>query len=117
MAHMAKINNGIVEQVIVINNDKLLQDGIEVEEKGISFCKSLFGEETEWVQTSYNGNFRHKYAGIGDTYDKENDVFISPQPFPSWMLVGFEWKAPIEMPEDGGYYWDEDNLEWVKIIN
>ena len=114
MAHFAKLNNGIVEQVIVIDNKELLVNGVELEEKGIEFCKTLFGEDTEWVQTSYNGKIRHKYAGIGDTYDYDNDVFISPQPYPSWTLnVSFDWEAPVEYPNDGLIYeWDEDNLQW-----
>lgn len=78
MAHFAKIENGIVTNVIVINNEDILtKDGKESEIIGKKFIKSI-GLEGTWVQTSYNGNFRGKYAGIGDTYDSENDVFVSP---------------------------------------
>ena len=88
MAHFAKINSdNIVEQVIVVNNN-VVQDILQrdVEQLGIDFCKKLFGDETNWVQTSYNNNIRKQFAKIGDTYDKEKDKFISPQPFPSWVL-------------------------------
>lgn len=79
MAHFAQIENGYVTQVIVVSNDVLTDaDGQESQTLGVEFCKSLFGEGTEWVQTSYNGNMRGKYAGIGDRYDAELDVFIAP---------------------------------------
>lgn len=76
MAHFAKLNqDNIVEQVIVVNNNELLIDGVENEQKGIEFCQSLFGGN--WIQTSYNANFRSKYAGIGDFYDATNDCFVT----------------------------------------
>jgi hypothetical protein len=75
MAHFAELNaNNVVTQVIVVNNNELLDNGIESEAKGISFCQSLFGGN--WIQTSYNANFRGKYAGIGDTYDGEKFVAL-----------------------------------------
>lgn len=75
MAHFARIENGIVREVIVVNNEVLLDDnGVEQESIGIAFCKSLYGDNTEWVQTSYNGNFRGKYAGSGDKWDGTNFV-------------------------------------------
>jgi hypothetical protein len=91
MAHFAELDeNNVVVQVIVINNSELLTQKIvttdegfinvstvESEEKGVEFCKSLYGADTNWVQTSYNGSFRGKYAGIGDTY--ENGVFVAPE--------------------------------------
>jgi hypothetical protein len=91
MAHFAQLDeNNVVVQVIVINNSELLTQKIvttdegfinvstvESEEKGMDFCKSLYGADTNWVQTSYNGSFRGKYAGIGDTY--ENGVFVAPE--------------------------------------
>jgi hypothetical protein len=78
MAHFAKINeNNIVEQVIVINNEVILDaNNIEQEQLGIDFCKSLYGENTTWVQCSYNNNFRGQFPGIGSQYDSLNDVFI-----------------------------------------
>ena len=79
MAHFAQLDDdNIVKQVIVVHNDELLVDGVESESKGIEFCQSLFGGT--WVQTSYNGNFRKNYAGIGYTYDETRDAFIPPKP-------------------------------------
>jgi hypothetical protein len=75
MAHFAKIEDGVVREVIVVNNEVLLdENGVEQESIGAQFCQDTFGGE--WVQTSYNGNFRGKYAGPGDTWDGTN--FISP---------------------------------------
>ena len=81
MAHFAKINSdNIVEQVIVVNNEVLHDDkGIEQESIGVAFCQSLFGSDTQWVQTSYNGKFRGQYAGAGMTYDPIKDEFIAPE--------------------------------------
>ena len=76
IAHFAKIEDGIVRQVIVVNNDVLLENGTEVESKGAEFCAELFGGT--WVQTSYNATFRGKYAGAGDKWDGTN--FTSPTP-------------------------------------
>jgi hypothetical protein len=93
MAHFAQLDeNNVVTQVIVVHNNELVEskqstineDGsvsvavVENEGFGIAFCQSLFGADTKWVQTSYNGNFRGKYAGIGDTYDAESNVFVAP---------------------------------------
>jgi hypothetical protein len=80
MAHFARLNDaGIVTQVVVVhNNDCLDANGQESEAVGIAFCQSLFGAETQWVQTSYNGNFRGKYAGVGDLYDAASDAFMAP---------------------------------------
>ena len=114
MAHFAQIENGTVVNVIVVSNNELLVDGIEVEQKGIEFCQSLFGGT--WVQTSYNNNIRKQYAGIGFTYDADADVFIAPEPFPSWSLdANYDWQAPIDYPADGkDYSWDESNQVWVE---
>jgi len=77
MAHFAQLDdNNVVTNVIVVNNNELLdKDGNEVEQKGIEFCKSLFGQDTHWIQTSYSASFRGKYAGINDIYDESNDIF------------------------------------------
>jgi hypothetical protein len=65
---------------------------------------------------SYNGNIRKQYAGIGYTYDAVNDVFIAPQPYPSWSLdENFDWQPPTPMPTEGNRYWDEDSLSWVEV--
>lgn len=116
MAHFAQIdNNNKVLQVIVIHNNELLDEsGNEDEQKGKEFASNLFAGK--WVQTSYNAKFRGKYAGIGDTYNAEEDIFISLQPYPSWIRFGSFWKAPVDLPEDGKQYkWDEDSLKWVEI--
>ena len=70
MAHFAQLEDNIVTQVIVVNNEE-----VPDEVTGIAFCKSLFGEDTEWVQTSYNGNFRGQFTGVGMIYDPVADVF------------------------------------------
>lgn len=114
MAHFAQIDtNNIVTTVIKVNDNEILVDEIEVEQKGIDFCHSLFGGV--WVQTSYNGNIRKQYAGIGYTYDADADQFVAPQPFPSWTLdSNNDWQAPTPKPE-GSFYWDEETLAWVAI--
>lgn len=115
MAHFAQIENGIVVNVIVVNNNEMLVDGIEQEQKGVEFCQSLFGGE--WKQTSYNGTIRKQYASVGYSYDESADVFVAPQPFPSWSLdENYDWQAPIGYPADGKLYsWDETNQVWVEF--
>jgi hypothetical protein len=138
MSHFAKVENGIVTQVIVIEQEQLNTGN--------------WGDPSLWIQTSYNtrgnvhylpnswtpsGNtaFRGNYAGVGMIYDKENDVFYMPQPYPSWVLdkSSWTWKPPIKMPEvitppievDGVtvpgipktfYNWDEETLSWKEYI-
>jgi len=76
MAHFARVENNIVREVIVINNEVLENKAFpESEPIGIAFCKSLYGADTEWLQTSYNANFRGRYAGAGNIYDPELDKF------------------------------------------
>lgn len=120
MAHFAEIDeNNIVQQVIVVGNDKLMENGNEVESKGVTFCKNLLGQGKTWVQSSYNGNIRKQYAGKGMTYDAVKDKFISPQPYPSWALDdNDDWQAPVTMPEivaDERYTWNEGTLTWDLI--
>jgi len=119
MAHFAEIDqNNIVTRVIVVNNSDIMENGQESEAKGIAFCKSLFGQDTNWVQTSYNATTRKRYAGVGYSYDSSLDAFITPQPYPSWHLDAqtCDWAAPIPMPNDGAWYiWDEPNQSWVKV--
>ena len=117
MAHFAKINKNIVEQVIVINdNDCLDQDGKESEVIGALFCHNLLGGH--WKQTSYNNKIRKQYAGIGYSYDIVNNVFIAPQPYPSWKLdSNFDWQPPIAKPIKGMWSWNENTLSWNKILN
>jgi len=117
MAHFAQIDDsGTVLQVIVVHNNELLNNGVESEAKGVSFCQALFGGT--WVQTSYNANIRKNYAGIGYTYDAGRDAFIPPQPYPSWTLneATCTWQSPVPMPTDNKpYRWDESTLSWVEI--
>jgi hypothetical protein len=110
MSHFAKVIDGIVTEVLVIDQD-VIDTG-------------MFGEPSLWVQTSYNTRggqhpegrpLRKNYAGIGYTYDEERDAFIPPQPFPSWTLNEDTclWDAPTPYPDDNKrYYWNEDILEW-----
>ena len=120
MAHFAQIDeNNVVTQVIVVANAELLdENGQESEQKGIGFCQSLFGADTRWLQTSYHGNIRKNYAGIGYTYDISLDAFIAPQPYPSWILNTdtAQWESPVPYPTDGKIYiWDEQTLSWVEV--
>jgi hypothetical protein len=87
MAHFAEINdNNIVTRVIVVHNNEITVDGQELEFKGIDFCEGLFGHRN-WVQTSYNGNIRYNFAGVGYTFDEDNDAFYAPQPFQVGRLM------------------------------
>lgn len=119
MAHFAQLDeNNVVTQVIVVANAELLLDGVESEAKGVIFCKSLFGENTKWVQTSYNATIRKNYAGIGFKYDSALDAFIAPKPYESWTLNEdtAQWEAPTPYPTDGKiYYWSEDDLTWLEV--
>lgn len=121
MAHFAQLNeSNIVIQVIVVHNNELMQDGVEKEAKGVAFCQSLFGANTQWKQTSYNGNMRKNYAGIGFTYDAGRDAFIPPQPYPSWLLdeATCNWNAPVAYPTDGKQYrWNEPTVSWIEVTN
>ena len=118
MAHFAQLENNIVKQVIVVSNQDILDEqGQESEEKGIAFCSNLLGGT--WKQTSYNGNIRKNYAGIGYTYDEGRDAFIAPKPFASWVLdeTTCQWKAPVAMPtDDKRYSWDEETTSWVEVV-
>lgn len=116
MAHFAELDdNNVVKRVIVVaTKDNSDANGVEKESIGRAFCERLFGGN--WVQTSYNGNIRKRYAGIGYTYRADLDAFIAPQPFPSWSLdANADWQAPVPMPQDGKMYsWDEATLSWVE---
>lgn len=116
MAHFAKLDTAnIVLEVLCVNNNELLVDGVESESKGIEFLTSWSAGYTNWKQTSYNATIRKNYAGIGFTYDATRDAFIPPKPFPSWLLneASCRWVAPVAYPDDGKkYQWDESTLEW-----
>jgi hypothetical protein len=103
MAHFAEILDGVVQRVIVVHDNE--------ETNGAQFCHDLLGGD--WVQTSYNHRIRKQFAGVGYTYDKTNDVFIAPQPYPSWALdKNFDWQPPTPKPE-GNYHWNEKLKTWV----
>jgi hypothetical protein len=126
MAHFVQLDeNNVVTQVIVVSNeDTSDSNGVEVEEIGVAFCKKLLGADTRWKQTSYNGNFRVRYAGISYTFSEELNAFIPPIPFASWVLneETADWESPLgpapelteaQVESRSFYKWDEENLEWV----
>jgi hypothetical protein len=120
MAHFAQIDeNNVVTQVIVVSNDELMDNGMESEAKGVAFCQSLFGADTRWVQTSYNGNIRKNYAGAGYVYDAALDAFVAPKPkqYPSWVLDDrtANWVPPLPRPTDTVYEWNEARIGWVLV--
>jgi len=104
MAYYAKVNNGIVEKVIVAE---------------ASFFDTFIDDSPgKWIETSINGSVRKNYAGIGDTYDLTKDAFIAPQPYASWTLdeSTCQWEPPVAEPDDGKKYkWDEDTTNWTEI--
>ena len=118
MAHFAELGeDNIVLRVIVVSNNELLdENGDESEAKGAEFCRNLLGGT--WKQTSYNGNMRGRYAGIGYTYRSDIDAFVAPQPYPSWTLVEetCRWSAPISKPTDDKLYvWNEETTSWITV--
>ena len=101
MSHFAEIdNNGIVLRVIVAEQD-FINSG-------------LVGDSFNWVQTSFNNNFCKQFAGIGFTWDKTNEVFVTPKPYASWTLdENHDWQPPTAMPDDGKkYMWNEGTKSW-----
>jgi hypothetical protein len=118
MAHFAEVIDGVVQQVIVVSDNEAPDPAPEHSEPlGQAFIRDVLRLGGEWVQTSYNRTFRAHYAGIGYTWDAENDVFYAPQPYPSWTLdAEWNWQAPVPYPDDGGLYtWDEATLSWVLV--
>jgi hypothetical protein len=108
MAHYAFLNeNNIVTEVIVGIDETELIEGLEPEVWYGNFRSQIC------KRTSYNNNIRGTYAGIGFSYNAEEDIFITPQPYPSWIRNGSFWEAPIDRPEDDGIYtWNESELSW-----
>jgi hypothetical protein len=110
MSHWAEIDqNNIVLRVLVGDNSE--------PDEGQAFMESLGGT---WVKTSYNGNIRKNYAGIGYTYDAGRDAFIAPKPFNSWVLNEdtCQWQAPVAYPTDEVMYvWDEETTDWKAVNN
>ena len=104
MSHFAEIDeNGVVKRVIVAEKN-FINTG-------------YVGDEFNWIQTSYNGSFRKRFAGVGFTYDKVNDVFVEPKPYPSWTLdASHDWQPPTPRPVDGkAYSWNEGTQSWDEI--
>jgi len=106
VAHWAEIDkNNIVLRVTVGSNDHF--------DEGYKWLIDNFGGT--WIKTSYNNNIRGVYAGIGYSYNSDEDIFVSPQPFPSWIRSGSSWNPPTPMPEDDKrYIWDEESISWVE---
>jgi hypothetical protein len=107
MAHFAKIENGVVVEVVVVDNAH--------ESNGESYLNAL-GLLGKYVQTSYNANSRGKFAGLGDTYNAEKDRFESAKPYASWKWneIQYDWEAPTAHPEDGSCKWNEETLTWIE---
>lgn len=114
MAHYAYLDeNSIVTMVIVGRNEWEVVNGI-------SDWEAYYGSKRDQVckRTSYNGNIRKNYAGVGYTYDEDRDAFIAPQPFESWTLdeETCRWVAPVPYPTDGReYFWEEEVIDWTPI--
>ena len=123
MAHFATLNNdNVVIAVEVVNNAVITDgDGKEQEQLGIDFLQQTHKNNNIYKQTSYNGNLRVNYAQVGGTYDPVKDAFIHKQPFPSWVLNGTQWEAPVPYPTDGSlkiaYGWDESNKSWQELLD
>jgi hypothetical protein len=108
MAHFAKIEDGIVTQVIVVDNAH--------ETDGQDYLNGI-GLTGTWVQTSYNATFGKRFAGVGDTYNNRTKEFKPAQPFASWKFNStlWAWESPTPHPNDGEHYlWNEDTKAWVK---
>lgn len=114
MAHYAFLDsNNVVTEVITGRNEWEVVDGVSDWEE---WYGNFRGQKC--VRTSYNGNIRKQFAGIGYTYNEEADVFVAPQPFASWTLdENHDWQPPVPMPTDGIWYWDEDAGEWAESVS
>ena len=137
MAHFAKINeeNIVLTKVVIADSDTVNSDGVEDESVGQQYLETHNNWPAQmWIQTSYNTvggthknggtPFRGNYAGIGFTYDPDQDVFYPPQPYGSWTLSSnWVWEAPIAYPDDGNMYiWNEnayqgDNTQGWELVN
>ena len=105
MSHFAEINSDSIVQRVIVAEQNFINSG-------------AVGDSFNWVQTSYNGNFRKNYAGTGYSYDKAKDAFIAPKPYPSWLLVEAtcQWESPVAYPSDDKMYtWDEGITNWVEV--
>jgi len=110
MAHYAFLDeNNIVTEVITGIDETELIEGLSTE----VWYGNFRGQACK--RTSYNNNIRGTYAGIGYSYNSDEDIFVAPQPFPSWIRSGSFWNAPTPRPEDDKFYtWDEDSLSWIE---
>ena len=120
MAHFAELNetNNVIRVCTLSSTVITDSDGNEQEQIGIDLLTQLSGGVGWYKQTSYNGNFRKNYAGVGYTYDSQLDAFIPAKPYSSWTLVEAtcQWTAPVTYPDDGkSYKWDEDTTNWVEV--
>jgi hypothetical protein len=107
MSHWAEIDesNKVIRVLVGDNNDPAGDEGYQW------LIDNLGGT---WVKTSYNAKIRNKFAAIGDSYNADEDIFITPQPYPSWIRSGSFWNAPTPMPTEGFWRWDEPTLTWIE---
>lgn len=125
MAHYARVNQeNIVTYVTPIPNEMITdENGVEHEHRALSHLYETIpdSKNDRWIKTSYNNNFRNKFAGRGDTWMENLNAFISPQPYPSWSLntSTCKWEPPVPMPENvetgSEYVWNEDIGNWELI--
>jgi hypothetical protein len=109
MAHYAFIDeNNVVTQVITGKDETELIEGLDPE----TWYGNFKGQVCK--RTSYNSRIRGTYAGIGYTYNPDEDIFVMPQPYPSWIRLGSFWNPPTPRPTEGFWSWDEASLSWVK---
>lgn len=123
MAHFAQIDAyDTVLSVIVIDNTDIAELPFPQSElTGVAFCQALFGADTVWKQTSYNGSFRREYAAIGGFFYGPLDVFVGLKTYPSWTFQASDatWQPPVPKPTTPENYvavWNEDYLEWDIIF-
>ena len=104
MGYFAHIDENSVVTTVIVATQEFIDTSAE-------------GDPANWIETSIDGSFRKQYAGIGYTYDAQADVFITPQPYPSWVLdANYDWVAPVPYPQDGKCYeWDESIINWVEV--
>ena len=117
MAHFAELDeNNVVLRVLVVGDERIKNEANDEDESiGVAFLKGIFGEDTNWAQTSYWSRFRHNFAGAGFTFDEINDAFIPPAPWPSYVLnENYNWEPPTPMPDSGLHVWDEGTTSWVE---
>jgi hypothetical protein len=111
MAHYAFLNNNVVTEVITGIDETKLIEGLDTE----TWYGNFRGQVCK--RTSYNSRIRGTYAGVGYTYNPDEDIFVTPQPYPSWIRTGSFWNAPINRPEDNKIYgWDEELGDWVEAL-